>query len=127
MFVDSANKDFDLIISAAAEWSGVMLAFYFTQGLLNAVTGCVRGMGYSMTPLILNLIGVCGTRILWVFVIFPLEPFHTFSGLSLLYPVSWAVTAIMMSLLCVVAFVRLSKEKTPEQAEPASDKEKVTV
>jgi len=115
MFVEQGNKDFEAIVSAAAEWSGVMLTFYFTQGALNAVSGSVRGMGYSVSALLANLIGVCGTRLIWVFFIFPLEEFHSFTGLALQYPASWAVTALLLSVLCAIAFAKLAKEKSTEE------------
>lgn len=111
IFVDASTPGYDTIIAAVSEWTGIMLATYFLQGAMNAVLGTVRGLGYSMAPLILNIVGTCVTRSVWVFLIFPLEPFHTFSGLALLYPVSWASSALLLAIITVVAFRRLTKLK----------------
>lgn len=55
--------------------------------------GCMRGMGYSSMPTILNICGVCIPRLLWVFCIFPLHP--TFFFLNICYPVSWVISGAL--------------------------------
>lgn len=122
LFVSRDNIYFDEIIAAASEWCGTMLVWYFSQGVLNAVTGAVRGMGYSVIPLVLNIIGTCVVRLCWIFFVFPLPDFHTFAGLAMMYPMSWAVTAVLMSAVVVMAFVKLSRQKydtaeTPERGD----------
>lgn len=109
LFVESGIANRDLVIGAVVEWTGVMLATYFLQGVLNSVLGTVRGLGYSLLPLIFNIIGTCCTRIFYVYVIFPLEPFHTFGGLAYLYPVSWTTASLMLSVIIIVAFRRIGQ------------------
>ena len=109
LFIDADDPNFDAIVAAVVEWTGVMLATYFLQGSMNAVLGTVRGLGYSLSPLILNLIGVCGSRIAWVYLVFPLEPFHNFGGLALLYPVSWGLTSLLLAIIAFVAFKKLGR------------------
>ena len=41
----------------------------------------LRGIGYSFVPTIVSLLGVCGIRLLWIFLIFPLEEFHNLGSL----------------------------------------------
>lgn len=115
LFVSADNIYFDEIIAAASEWCGTMLAWYFLQGILNAITGAVRGMGYSMTPLIANLIGTCGVRLAWIFFAFPLPQFHSFSGLATMYPLGWAATALMISFIVISAFIRLHKRAKAQE------------
>lgn len=112
MFVAADNAYFDEIVAAASEWTGVMLSWYFAQGVLNAVTGAIRGMGYSVVPLVINIIGTCVVRLAWIFLVFPLDAFHSFAGLAMMYPISWAATAIMISVVVVIAFVRLARSGT---------------
>ncbi len=126
MFVASDNAYFEEIIAAASEWTGTMLVWYFAQGVLNAVTGAVRGMGYSVVPLLFNIIGTCVVRLAWIFFVFPLEQFHSFSGLATMYPVSWGVTAILMSFILVAAFIKISRLNHAEGDE-SSIKESVEV
>lgn len=63
---------------------------YFFCGLMEAMTGHIRGMGFSIMPTLVSLVGACGLRIVWVFTVF--KAFPSFSVLFLSYPVTWAVT-----------------------------------
>ena len=123
LFVDSADPEFDIIIAAVVEWTGTMLATYFLQGAMNAVLGTVRGLGYSLAPLILNILGTCVTRTVWVYLVFPLERFHTFSGLALLYPVSWTASALLLAVIAVVAFRKIGRLKRELDAKESGEKQ----
>ena len=116
LFVEAGMQERDLVIAAVVEWTGIMLATYFLQGVMNSVFGTVRGLGYSLLPLIFNLIGTCFTRIFYVYVIFPLEPFHTFSGLALLYPVSWTAASLMLSIIVFLAFRKIKQMNKAKQS-----------
>ena len=65
---------------------------YFLFGIMDVLSGTLRGMGASMVPMVVSILGVCGLRILWIATIF--RQYHTFDCLFLSYPVSWAVTII---------------------------------
>lgn len=54
----------------------------------------MRGMGRSVTPTILTIIGTCLLRILWVYVVCPHWP--GFNILMMVYPVSWILTGTMV-------------------------------
>lgn len=127
LFVDVSTPEYDTIISATVEWTGTMLSLYFLQGAMNAVLGSVRGLGYSLAPLILNIIGTCLTRAAWVYLVFPLDAFHTFSGLALLYPVSWTAAAVLLAILAIVAFNKLSKMERAQAEKANSDEQKEPV
>ncbi|MBQ9060434.1 MAG: MATE family efflux transporter, partial [Firmicutes bacterium] len=57
-------------------------------------SGALRGMGYSILPTALTVIGSCLFRIAWVFVVLP--HFQTFRSIVIVYPISWAFTGIMV-------------------------------
>ena len=59
--------------------------------------GALRGMGYSLVPMILSVIGTVGMRIFWIFVIFPSH--RTLYDLFISYPASWTAT-IIMQVIC---------------------------
>ena len=105
------------IISAVVEWTGIMLSTYFMQGVMNAVMGTVRGLGYSLSPLIFNIVGTCVVRAIWIFLVFPLEPFHNFAGLAMLYPVSWTTASLMFLVLVIISFGKIKKMKDSESEE----------
>ena len=67
-------------------------AVYFLCGLMDVSTGALRGMGASVVPMIISVLGVCGIRILWIQEIFSIPQFHTLGCLYLSYGVSWVIT-----------------------------------
>lgn len=75
---------------------------YFCCGIMDLLPGALRGLGYSGVPMILSIIGTVGTRIVWIFGLFPAH--RSLSFLFISYPVSWILT-ILMQAVCF-CFVR---------------------
>jgi len=75
---------------------------YFLCGIMDLLPGALRSMGHSTVPMILSVIGTVGTRIVWIYVIFPCHRSLDFLFIS--YPVSWLLT-IVMQVICFY-FVR---------------------
>lgn len=75
---------------------------YFLCGIMDLFPGALRGMGHSGVPMILSIIGTVGTRIVWIFGIFPHH--RSLEILFISYPASWILT-IIMQVICFV-FVR---------------------
>ena len=74
----------------------VIFAAYTFSMLYEVLSGYMRGFGISLAPAILTTIGVCGTRIFWIYFIFP--RFHTFRNIMMVYPVSLGLTAVLIVL-----------------------------
>ena len=68
---------------------------YFLCGLMDVSTGALRGMGSSVAPMIISVLGVCGVRIGWILTIFQIPAFHTPQSLYFSYPVSWTLTFVL--------------------------------
>lgn len=62
--------------------------------LMEGLSGALRGYGISLTPAVITLICVCGTRVVWVFTLFREIP--TYATLMAVYPVSWFITTIFL-------------------------------
>ncbi len=75
---------------------------YFLCGIMDLFPGALRGMGHSAVPMILSVIGTVGTRIVWIYWVFPQHRALDFLFIS--YPVSWILT-IVMQVVCFY-FVR---------------------
>lgn len=82
---------------------------YFLCGIMDLFPGALRGMGHSAVPMILSVIGTVGTRIVWIYWVFPQHRALDFLFIS--YPVSWILT-IVMQVVCFY-FVR-KKVHTPD-------------
>jgi Na+-driven multidrug efflux pump len=74
-------------------------------GLYEISGGCLRGMGRSMTPAMLTVVGSCGVRLLWVWTV--VAAFHEFHILLMVYPVSWLITGGMVLFAYFTARKRL--------------------
>lgn len=70
-------------------------AVYFLCGLMDVMVGVLRGMGYSVMPMIVSLVGVCGFRLLWIATIFQLPQYHSIETVYISYMVSWIATFVI--------------------------------
>lgn len=68
---------------------------YFLCGIMDVMTGMMRGIGASFAPMIITVLGVCGMRIGWIYTIFQIPQFHSVISLYLSYPVSWLITFLV--------------------------------
>ena len=85
----------------------VFSAYTFSM-LYENMSGYLRGFGISLLPAILTTIGVCGTRITWIYTIF--QSCHTFESIMIAYPVSLAITAVLIFL--ALLYCKPSKKLT---------------
>lgn len=69
---------------------------YFMCGMMDLFPGALRGMGHSTVPMILSVVGTVGTRIVWIFWIFPVH--RSLDVLFISYPASWGITIILQAI-----------------------------
>ena len=65
---------------------------YITYILVELLPGAIRGAGKSMIPMLISVFGVCGLRLLWLFVAVPAH--HTIEMVEASYPITWIVTYV---------------------------------
>ena len=70
----------------------VLMLPYFLCGIMEAVAGVLRGLGYSVMPTVVTLVGACGFRIIWIQTIF--KTWTSLEVLFLSFPISWVLTTI---------------------------------
>ena len=80
------------VIEQALIRLGYIAVFYFLCAFMDIMVGILRGLGQSMIPMIVSLVGSCAFRLLWIATVFQLYP--TPSCLYISYPISWAITAL---------------------------------
>lgn len=86
----------------------IIATTYFACGWMDTMVGSLRGIGYSVLPMIVSLTGACGLRILWIFTIFAQH--RTLASLYISYPVSWVITA-GAHLICYFIITRKMPKK----------------
>lgn len=95
---------------AVAEYARIrmmhVMILEFMTCIYEVPCSMMRGLGHSLIPSLLTVIGSCGFRIVWIYTIF--KKFHTFSMLMNVYPVSWIFT---MAMVLTAYFIIMQKEK----------------
>ena len=89
----------------------IIARFYFLCGLMDVMVGAMRGIGYSVLPMIVSLIGACGLRLIWIYTIF--VHFRNLNVLFISYPVTWTIT-FLTHIICFYIVTRKYKDKFRE-------------
>ncbi len=95
------------VIQYGLEKMAIVCIPYGLLGIMDVIPGCLRGMGHSVSTMLVTLTGVCLFRVFWVYVVFPMD--RTLTSLYISYPVSWILT-ILMQGTCFL----LIKRKRPK-------------
>ncbi len=80
-------------------------------GLMDVSGGGLRGMGISLAPMIISVVGVCGFRIGWIYTIFQLPQFHTLEWLYHSYTISWGITFVAQTIAYFVIYNKKKRVK----------------
>jgi len=80
---------------------------YMIYGVSEVILGCLRGLKESTVPTAINLLGICVSRMIWIWIFFPLNP--TPGMIYVCYPISWALSAIGLGFWYIRTRKRLNK------------------
>lgn len=98
IFATGENKD--AVVKAGMNRLLVMGTTYFLCGLMDVGCGIMRGMGKTILPMIVSLVGSCLFRIVWIATVCPLFPGNILA-LYISYPISWFITAAVHYGCCI--------------------------
>ena len=93
----------------------VVALTYFLCGIMDTLVGSLRGIGYSIMPMIVSLSGACLFRVFWIFTIF--QALHTQFSLYVSYPISWILTASVHALCYLAVRKRAFAKREAEYAQ----------
>lgn len=82
------------VIDYGMERFHAVLIFQFLASTYEISGSYMRGLGYSMTPMILTIFGTCILRLGWVYYLNSIS--HSFHTLMIIYPITWAITGVMV-------------------------------
>lgn len=91
----------------------IIFSTYFLCGIMDVLVGCLRGLGRSILPMIVSLLGACGFRILWIFTVF--KEHRSLETVYISYPISWTLTA-GVHLICLLLVIRKFPKDTTEKS-----------
>ena len=107
MYIDTSLPGVELVLARARESGSVVLSTYFLCGVMEVLSGYLRGRGCSLIPMISSLFGACVFRILWIRFLFPLPALHNLSGVAL----SWTASWILVSALHLLTIFYVSRKE----------------
>ncbi len=81
---------------------------YFLCGMMDVMVGILRGMNYSIMPMLVSLTGACLFRVVWIYTVF--QRYRTLPCLYISYPISWGVTFLIHLACFAVVYRRLLKK-----------------
>ena len=105
----------EAVLEAAFSRLNLLGHTYLICGFMDLTTSTLRGMGKGLLPMIVSLLGVVGTRMLWVSTVFQIPEYHTLWYLMLSYPISWLVT-FSVHFICWSIVIRPLLKKDPKPA-----------
>ena len=108
----------DAVIAAGKIRLSFISLPYAVYGIMDVMVGALRGIGYSLAPTIVTVLGVCGFRLVWIATVCKLPAFSDVAGVYMSYPVSWIVTLTAHIVCFIWAYRRLMKKA---KEEPASE------
>ncbi len=100
---------------AALAYSTAVLRFkyiclvYFLCGMMDVCSGVLRGLGRSMTSMIISLVGACLLRLVWVWTVFPAK--LTLDSVYVSYPISWLLTGIILFIFIQTTVRKMIKRQ----------------
>lgn len=87
---------------------------YALCGMMDVMTGSLRGIGYSVTPMLVSILGICVFRVAWIATVCKLPACSDIDFVYLSYPISWIITLIAHTI-CFVWAMRRVKVKLNAQ------------
>ncbi|MBE6837564.1 MAG: MATE family efflux transporter [Ruminococcus sp.] len=97
------------VIQAGMSRLSIISATYAICGIMDVMVGALRGIGSSVVPMIVSVVGVCGLRLVWIGTIFQVEDFHRIETVYWSYPVSWILTFVAHSLCFIYLKHKMTK------------------
>lgn len=82
---------------------------YFLCGMMDVIVGVLRGIGYSVMPMLVSLTGACLFRVVWIYTVF--RQLRTLECLYISYPISWALTFFVHLICFAVVYRKLLKKE----------------
>ena len=104
LYTDSA-----VVVEAGLKRLSVVCTTYALCGMMDVMVGALRGLGYSVMPMIVSLLGACAFRIVWIAFLFTIEQFHTICTIYYTYPISWTLTVSVHIICFLIVRSKLKK------------------
>ena len=96
----------EAVIEADLQRTTIMCFSYAVSAFMDCSIAACRGIGKSLAPTIIVIVGSCVFRVVWIYTVFAY--FQTIPSLYLLYIFSWIITAIAEIICFIVSYKKLN-------------------
>lgn len=100
----------EVVVTEGAERLLIVCGSYALCGMMDVMVGALRGIGYSIMPMIVSLIGACGLRLVWIATVFNIDKYHVPTTIYMSYPITWSIT-VSVHLICYIVVKRKLDKK----------------
>jgi Na+-driven multidrug efflux pump len=112
LYISADDPDRTAVLAAAKVIMTIMLSSYFIGAINEVLSGFLRGLGYSLQPMLISIGGRCVFRLFWINFVFP--SIGELWSLYLVYPISWTLSVIALSCMIAYAMKKIKKKKLKE-------------
>ncbi len=99
----------EAVIAVGIQRMRVILPSYVLAGIMTIFGNTTRALGSSVVPMLVSVTGICGVRMVWVAVVFPI--FRTLETLYFSYSFSWAITLVAQMIFCLIVLKKKMTDK----------------
>ena len=108
LYISAGDPDREAVLAAAKTIMTVMLSSYFIGATNEVLSGFLRGLGYSLQPMLVSIGGICVFRLIWINFIFP--RIGELWSLYLVYPISWTITSLGLLAVILAVWKRVKQK-----------------
>lgn len=98
------------VIMAGMARLRIICTIYALCGIMDVLVGALRGIGYSVIPMIVSLVGACGLRLVWIATVFQIPQYHSLTTVYLSYPITWTITLTVHAVTFALAARKVLRE-----------------
>ncbi len=91
------------VVAAGMMRVRIICSVYALCGVMDVLVGALRGIGYSIIPMIVSLVGACGLRLLWIATVFQIPEYHSLTTIYISYPITWTITLTVHAITFALA------------------------
>lgn len=88
-----------LVIHEGMKKLNIVAKYNTLSGLDDVIIGSISGLGHTMLPMFVSMLGICGVRIAWIWYLFELNETPSVISVYMSYPISWIIS-FCIQLVC---------------------------
>ena len=100
----------EAVVEAGMVRLSIIAFTYALCGFMDTIVGTLRGIGFSIGPMVVSLVGVCATRLIWISTVFQIPEYHRIETVYSIYPISWVITAVAHFITFAIAMKRIKNQ-----------------